>query len=119
MAPEVIKNEQHGPKVDVWSLGITAIEMMEQRPPYSEKCPQDAMDIIAATGTPALRDPNRWSNKLKAFLSICLCVEVDFRATAEELLGNSFLRRGQKHCTPCTSGDIAVFLRQVANNYKY
>jgi protein-serine/threonine kinase len=94
MAPEIIKNEQHRPKVDIWSLGFTAIEMMERRPPYSDKCPQDAMDIIAATGAPTLREPDRWSNKLKTFLSICLCVEVGCRATAEELLGHTLFEEG-------------------------
>lgn len=111
MAPEIIKNEEYNFKVDIWSLGITAIEMMERKPPYSDKTPQDAMDIIAATGTPTLRDPNRWTTNLKAFLSMCLCVEAYSRATATEILEHSFLRRGQKHCK---MGEIATLLRIVS-----
>ena len=92
MAPEVIKQKRYYEKVDVWSLGITIIEMMESEPPYYAEEELNTLFLVATTGTPRLSRPGDWSKGLKTFLSVCLIVSVRSRATAKELLGHPFLR---------------------------
>ncbi|KAI9762641.1 MAG: Protein kinase [Chaenotheca gracillima] len=105
MAPEVVKQKEYGPKVDIWSLGIMAIEMIESEPPYLNEEPLKALYLIATNGTPRLKKPDKLSKELKSFLSVCLCVDVKSRASASELLAHDFMKNG------CSLASLADLLR--------
>lgn len=91
MAPELIRGQPYDCLVDVWSLGIAALECAEGEPPYIEYPPLRALFLIATHGSPSLRDPDRYSKDFQSFLARCLEVDVTKRATAKELLSHPFL----------------------------
>lgn len=107
MAPEVVKQKEYGSKVDMWSLGIMAIEMIESEPPYLNEEPLKALFLIATNGTPTLKHPDKLSRDLKIFLSQCLTVDVKNRASSYEILHCDFLT--QKGCTLAGLVDLLKF----------
>ncbi|XP_071430497.1 uncharacterized protein [Pithys albifrons albifrons] len=95
MAPEVARNKPYGAKVDIWSLGIVGIEMLEGEPPYFEEPSLMAQYLIATRSAPKLQKPWLRSRLLHDFLNCCLQRDEERRASALELLQHPFLNSAE------------------------
>ncbi|RNA40272.1 serine threonine- kinase PAK 1-like isoform X2 [Brachionus plicatilis] len=95
MSPELVKKQRYDKKVDVWSLGILLIEMIDGEPPYLHETPLKALYLIAANGKPSVKDESksRLSKEVVNFLDRCLEVDPEKRADTKELLAHPFIAK--------------------------
>ncbi|XP_076355280.1 serine/threonine-protein kinase PAK 3-like isoform X2 [Tachypleus tridentatus] len=91
MVPEIVRGKEYGPKVDVWSLGITASEMLNGSPPYYDKDPDVVIDLIATNRKPNIKYTDYLSSVFKDFLDRCVEFDEDKRYSASELLKHPFM----------------------------
>ncbi|XP_050843792.1 serine/threonine-protein kinase PAK 3-like [Serinus canaria] len=94
MAPEVMRREPYGPKVDTWSLGIVGIEMAKGEAPYVRETSDRANYLIAKQGVPNLHK-FMLPPGLCEFLGCCLQMDADRRGSAKELLQHPFLQSAE------------------------
>ena len=119
MAPEVLQREnKHSFPADIWSLGITALELAYGKPPHSSHRPVKVMLTILQSPSPTLelyeieekekgkeKDNNgnnngnkiKWSKDFRKFLGLCLQKDSEKRATSKELLKHSWLKHAKEH----------------------
>uniref|UniRef100_A0A4W6EKM9 non-specific serine/threonine protein kinase n=1 Tax=Lates calcarifer TaxID=8187 RepID=A0A4W6EKM9_LATCA len=97
MAPEVVmcetmKDAPYDYKADIWSLGITLIELAQIEPPHHELNPMRVLLKIAKSEPPTLEQPHKWSQEFKDFLRKSLDKNPETRPTAAQLMEHPFVR---------------------------
>jgi len=109
MSPELIRGLPYDAKVDIWSLGITLIEMCEGEPPLMDKPPLRALLLITTQGTPKLQNPQRYSRELIHFMNRSMDMNPEKRSSAAMLLMHPFIRKA------CTQKEFSKYAR---DNFK-
>ncbi|XP_068608035.1 serine/threonine-protein kinase PAK 6 [Brachionichthys hirsutus] len=99
MAPEVISKSPYGTEVDVWSMGIMVVEMVDGEPPYFSETPVAAMKRLRDELAPTVRNVSQISPVLNDFLGRMLTRDPLERASATDLLEHPFLlQSGSPQC---------------------
>ncbi|KAG5882415.1 hypothetical protein JTB14_008990 [Gonioctena quinquepunctata] len=116
MAPEVIQEIGYDCVADIWSLGITALEMAEGKPPYGDIHPMRAIFMIPTKPPPSFREPDKWSTEFTDFVGSCLVKNPDERATATDLLAHQFVGNAK---VPNILGTMIQEAHDIRENQTY
>lgn len=97
MAPEIIQENPYDTKVDIWSLGITAIELAQLKPPHWDAGSIRALFLIATKPPPTLDQPEKYSPGFSKFITNCVSKSPTERPTALQLLDHTFIKGAGKN----------------------
>ncbi|KNH08051.1 protein kinase C21 [Perkinsela sp. CCAP 1560/4] len=93
MAPEVLREQPYDDRADIWSLGISAVEMAECSPPHITLHPMYSVLLDREVSRPGLSQPAKWSSEFVDFVDSCLQSAKEQRPTAEMLLNHPWFEK--------------------------
>ena len=117
MAPELIQGNGYGVAVDVWSAGITALEMAQGEPPYFHEPALKALFRIYSAPPPTLKDPERWGYKFKSFLRMALEKDVGEREWGEERFRGGQRLKSYSCIRSCRKRRLRRFLLRMCRQH--
>ncbi|CAG8576019.1 8318_t:CDS:2 [Acaulospora morrowiae] len=100
MAPERIRGQPYKVSADVWSLGLTIMEVAQNRFPFPTVAPIELVAHIANLPAPELSNEHKWSNELKDFLKVCLEKDGEKRPTPKQMLDHPFIQKSSQRHVP-------------------
>ncbi|CAO1616558.1 unnamed protein product [Parajaminaea phylloscopi] len=95
MAPEVVERKLYNAKADIWSFGITALELSQGRAPHSRLAPVKVLMKTLQEGPPTLDrrgGAHKYSRAFEEFVGLCLQKDPEKRPTADKLLKHAFFK---------------------------
>lgn len=93
MSPEIISSTKYGPATDIWSIGITCIELATGIPPRAKIHPMRVMAVISDEDPPTLPKNDKLSKPFYDFVNLCLQKDPAKRPSAKDLLRHKFLKK--------------------------
>lgn len=93
MAPEVVKDKPYNCKIDIWSLGVLLVEMIDGQPPYCGESQFRTIYLITTNPKPPVKEVHRFSREATSFLDCCFHTDVTKRWTAHGLLRHPFVTK--------------------------
>lgn len=118
MAPEVIRESHYDGRADVWSLGITAIEMAEGAPPHHNLHPLRAIWVIPTKPAPTLADPDQWSPEMLDFVRCCCQKDPSQRHDSALLSAHPFVKQEVMALRGMHRNDISTANADARAKYK-
>jgi len=116
MAPEVITDAFYDTKVDVWSVGILAVEMIEGEPPYINESSIKALFLIVQHGRPPFKNPEKLSSTFKDFVELCTKMDPDQRPSSSKMLEHPLLSKLAQESSLSSFVQSGIILTEKANS---
>ena len=98
MSPQVVLQEDYSIETDIWSLGITCVELAESEPPFADLKPLAVMNKIGKN-PPKVEDMiniKEYSESFVDFIRKCIVVDPNKRISAKELIEHEFIKNNSK-----------------------
>lgn len=118
MAPEVIRESHYDGRADVWSLGITCIEMAEGAPPHANLHPLRAIFVIPTKPAPTLADPDNWSPEMLDFVRACCQKDASQRRDSASLSTLPFIRQDVMALRAMHAGEVSTIDADARAKYR-